>query len=720
MADSQTVPPTEKSRLAALQEIALTVTSSLDLQEVLNKILAEATRLLGARNGSIMLLDDQTQELSILVATGLSEDIIRQTRVRLGEGVAGRVALDGQPCLLGFGERHQDSQDRYGDKVQEAIVVPLRTQGRIIGVLNVSDKIEGDAFTDSDVELLMALASQSAVAIENARLFAEAQTQARELAALHEIGVAVNSSLEQNEVLQQVLDKAIELLQARQGSLLLLEEDGQHLRIAVAHGLPPEVVRTTRIRLGEGIAGQVAATGEPRRLQRGVREESSQSDAGRPLPAALCVPLKVQDQVIGVLNVSDRRDGGNFTEANLRLLNTLAAQAAIAIHNAQLYQDLQNRASQLAALNQIAVALSSSLDRDQILQQVLANALPLLHARSGSLMLLEGDWDEDEEPEPLRAMRIVVAQGLPEEVVREARIPLGEGIAGMVAATGEPRLLRRGVRDEQSQSVKDGRQAKSALSVPLKAKGRVIGVLNLSDRENEGDFSEDNLQLATTLASQAAAAIENAKLYDDVRDMFTQTIRTIANAIDARDPYTRGHSQRVTEYAVLIARELGLSEDDVEAIRHAGLLHDVGKIGIRDAVLLKPGKLTDEEFEKMKQHPALGANIISEVKKLLRDVVPSMKYHHERYASQGYPEGLQGEQIPLAARIIAVADSYDAMVTDRPYRKALPRSVAVQELERGSHQQFDPQVVEAFLKVIGKGLVEEIERQGRQSLESAA
>ncbi|HIE51807.1 MAG TPA: GAF domain-containing protein [Armatimonadetes bacterium] len=696
------------SRFAALQEILLAINTSLDLEEVLHGILRHASELLGARHGSIMLLDEDTQELSIFVATGLSEDIIRNTRVRLGEGIAGRVALEGKPRVLRRGERdaHSLEEEEKGER-EAAIVVPLRTKDRIVGVLNVSGKVDGNNFTEDDVQLLTLLASQSGVAIENAQLYNEAAERAEELAALHEVGVAITSSLDVEEVLNQVLDRATRLLRARYGSLMLLDGDEETLYIAAASGLPEEVIRETRVRLGEGIAGQVAATGQPRRLDKGVRAAESRSGDERAQRAALSVPLQAKGEIIGVLNVSDRLDGSNFTDTHLRLLTTLASQAAIAINNARLYDSLQERSARLRALNEIGTALTSSLDRDEVLDRVLKYALDLLGAETGSLMLID--------PEDLTQMRIVVARGLPKEVVREARVRIGDGIAGSVAANGQPVVLAQGERDVRSQSAA-ARRTQAALCVPLKVKDRVIGVLNLSGRRQGGNFTAEDLELVVTLASQAATAIENAQLYDDLREQFVQSIRVIANAIDARDPYTRGHSERVTEYALLIARELGLPEGDLEVVRYGGLLHDVGKIGIRDEILLKPGRLTEEEFQIMKSHPVRGADIISPVRQLQR-ILPALRYHHERYTVDGYPEGLHGEDIPLIARIIGVADTYDAMTTNRPYRKALPREIALQELIRNRGVQFDPQIVDAFLRCVARGEVDHLDGQsGAQEL----
>ncbi len=192
--------------------------------------------------------------------------------------------------------------------------------------------------------------------------------------------------------------------------------------------------------------------------------------------------------------------------------------------------------------------------------------------------------------------------------------------------------------------------------------------------------------------------VEKQKLQSDNIQLF-DTIKVLALALDARDHYTHGHSQQVTEYGVMIGQEMGLSVEEIEKIRDAGILHDIGKIGIPDAILLKPGRLTEYEYEQIKKHPSIAKDILEPVS-CLEDKIPLIYHHHERYDGKGYPEGLQAEDIPLGARILAVADSYQAMTSDRPYRNALPVSTAVRELEVNKGKQFDSKIVDVFLRVL--------------------
>lgn len=709
----------EAHRLSALHDVALAVNSSLDVDRVLEVILARACDLLQARKGSVLLLDAASDELTIAVAYGLSDDVVASTRIPLGEGIAGAVAASGEPRRLASGTRDRDGTTVA---VPAALCVPLTVGDEVIGVLNVSDRAAGDEFGEADLSLASLLAAQSAIAIRNARAFAEQERHAAELAALQAVSISVNESLDLNQTLSEVLERATALLDARKGSLMLLDREEQVLTIAVAHGLSREVVETTRVPLGDGIAGEVARSGQPRILAGGVKAAGSVKAAAKKLPAAMCVPLQLEREVIGVLNVSDRAGGGDFSQRELVFLSALGQQAALAINNARLYDDIKSRADALAALNDIGRALTGSLERDEVLGRVLDNALRLLSCRKGSLMLIQTEAGEDSEyvletPDledpaaPERFLEIVVAKGLPDEVVRTTQIRLGEGIAGRVAVTGEPAVMEQGEVKAGSAS----RERGASLCLPLHAKEQIIGVLNLAEHLG-GDFSEDEVQLAVTLAAQAATAIENAQLYDDLRDQFVHAIRVIANAIDARDPYTRGHSDRVARFSRLIAEHLGLPHDKVEIIYYAGLLHDVGKIGIRDNILLKEGHLTDEEFDVMKSHPVKSAEIIYPVKQL-RQILPGLRHHHERFSARGYPDGLHEEQIPLMARVIGVADTYDAMTSDRPYRKALPRRVALEELAKNRGLQFDPDCVNAFLELVRRGDVGEIDGQPTDGVE---
>jgi len=235
---------------------------------------------------------------------------------------------------------------------------------------------------------------------------------------------------------------------------------------------------------------------------------------------------------------------------------------------------------------------------------------------------------------------------------------------------------------------------------PLEIEGEAYGLLGVSDKKQK--FSEVDLEIFCALGSQAAVAIDNAMLHRRVKDTFHHTAAALAEAINSRDPYTGGHTKRVEEYSLKIADALNCPDDEKENLKLAAILHDIGKIGIDDAILRKGGHLSNEEEVIMKKHPEIGARILSFADEM-GDVMPGVCYHHEWYDGSGYPEGLSGEEIPRQARIIAIADAFDALTTNRPYRKAIDKREALEKLIESGGSQFDPRLVEIFCKIVREG-----------------
>jgi len=224
----------------------------------------------------------------------------------------------------------------------------------------------------------------------------------------------------------------------------------------------------------------------------------------------------------------------------------------------------------------------------------------------------------------------------------------------------------------------------------------VIGVAEAINKKKGGSFSVNDERLLGTFASAGAMAIQKAQLFEDLNDLFIATVRAMADAIEAKDPYTRGHSERIRRFSLMIAERMKLTESDKSMLGLSALLHDVGKIGVPEAILLKEGKLTDAEWVWMRRHPSIGADMLSHIKQL-KGAIGGIRHHQERWDGKGYPDGIAGKEIPLFGRIICVADAFDAMTSNRPYRKSLSVEDALEELKRCSSTQFDPECVQAFI-----------------------
>ena len=470
----------------------------------------------------------------------------------------------------------------------------------------------------------------------------------------------------------------------------------EQVDIAASHGVS-ESEADMRIPLDFGLIGRVIETRESVLVEDTDRESDyRQLLESQRIRSMIYAPIKWREELYGVV-MAGNEERDSMGENDLNLLSALSVQAALAIHNSHLYSDLEDRIGELHAIFEIDKAITSAIDLETVLQQIVQMSIGLLDAKISSIMLLDEESQE---------LVIAAAHGLSEGYIRKGPIQVGESIAGRVITEGRPIAVDDIQQDPRHVYSDHARTEglRSLLSVPLNLKDRVIGVLNIYTDEPH-EFNPHEINLFTSLASQAAIAIENARLFESLEEIYIEVITAMASAIDARDAYTHGHSNRVTEYAVAIADAMRLSPAEVDIIRNASILHDVGKIGIKEDILKKPGRLTEEERREMEYHPFIGTKILQSVK-LLEPVMPLVYHHHERYDGTGYPDGLRGEDIPLGARIISVADAFESMTSDRPYRKALPLEEAMAELRYGAGRQFDPRVVEVFLKLAEDGDIE--------------
>lgn len=328
----------------------------------------------------------------------------------------------------------------------------------------------------------------------------------------------------------------------------------------------------------------------------------------------------------------------------------------------------------------------------QLLDAILNDAVSVLEAQRGAIVLAEGDG-----PEPKLSLK-AIAVGTTDA---PGRFPYSKKLANRCFTSGISLLSSTLNLDDQSQitqSIYDGAMA-SVLSVLLRTPRKRLGVLHLDRNFIQKPFTEDDLYLADALAAHVSAAIEASQLLKKQEELFRKTISVLAQAVELRDDYTGGHTQRVTKYATMLATKLELSDDEIKLIELGGPLHDIGKIGIDDAILRKPGKLTLEEYNQMKKHTRMGAEILETIPEMER-IIPIVLSHHERWDGHGYPDGLKGEEIPFLARILAVADAFDAMTSNRVYHentKGKPPAWAFGEIQKQSGRQFDPRCAAAFL-----------------------
>ncbi len=633
-------------QLGLLYEIANTIAAADSIEESLQCSLDLCIDAMKATSGSIMLIND-IGELTLAAHEGLPDETVRGFRQLMGDGIAGWVAQSGEALLLT--EDDPDLRFQGVKQIRDAVCLPIRDEKAVVGVLSLNERRASEGFTKSSLEFLGPVALQIGMALTRARLHEKITREKEKSTAIVE---SMGESL-----CVRAPDRTILFANSAHKQIFGKDCVGNHCfkiyvgRGEVCKGCPldrcfelGETVRRTHFVLDHlGIRRQLETTTSPLR------------DADGRITSCIEISRDVTEM--------------------LRIRN-----------------QAESRLNTLTRLFEVSNILSSSLELSNIVDNFTHSALEALHASSVSLMLFE---DESRQLVVCSIAGDTAGWAMqPGDVVDISNYSLNGLVSGVgpfcATNTEEMTPATMMLAPPGSQSVLVGR---------LSSRGKLLGLIAVSS-VRRGSFSEPGqLELFIDITNQAAVAVDNADMYKRLESTFWSTIRSLAEAIDAKDSYTRGHSDRVADYAEALARKLDLEEDMLSAVRCAGYLHDTGKIGIPDAILLKPGKLTDEEYSQIMNHPILSHKIIEPVQ-FPFEVKPLVRHHHERIDGSGYPDGLVGEEIPLGARIIGIADAYEAMTSDRPYRKALSHQAAMEELKRCSGSQFDSELVEAFVEVV--------------------
>ncbi len=408
------------------------------------------------------------------------------------------------------------------------------------------------------------------------------------------------------------------------------------------------------------------------------------------------LPIRNFGRTAGFIRARRDNRKNPFSESDIRLLEAMSERLSPIFDNIRLLREKEKGLAQISELMEISGILNSSLEPRVVRKKAIEAIIRLLDCEVGSLLLLDDETQE---------LYFEVALGDKGDRLKEIRLKVGEGIAGWVAKNNEALLVDDVKKDPRhffGADEKSSFKTRNMVCAPMVLQEKVIGVLQAINKLEQRKFTTEDLELLKSLSHQVAIAIDNARLHEELRETFYQTAEALVDAIEKKDPYTGDHTKRVMGYSMAIARYLDFTDAEMENLRLASILHDVGKIGIEDSVLRKASELDQNEFDKIKVHPELGEEILGHIK-MLKQILPGMKHHHERLDGNGYPDGLKDEEIPIIARIIAVADTFDAMTTDRPYREALKGDEAAMELRNHAGTQFDPIVVEAFIKAYDKG-----------------
>ncbi len=526
--------------------------------------------------------------------------------------------------------------------------------------------------------------------------------------ALHKMGLTLESELDLNELLKEIVSQGVSIVNGTGGSYKSISSDGTVLELSYQFGYS-NLPDNTSVKRGEGLIGRVWLS----KNQILVDDYASWPDHLPEWVEALghkpviAVPVQYQKEFFGVIEVLGL-EGKYFTDEDARLLEMFAQKASIGIHNANLYNQADQRLKRMYAFHDIEKAISGSLDLNLTLDIVIKRLVENLNSDAGDILLHSC---------ALGTLEYATGAGFNTDTLQHTKLRIGEGLAGKVAL--ERRIIHIPDLTIETTSLERAKNIHlekfvTYFGVPLIAKGEVVGVLEVFHRKRF-DPTQEWFGYLKTLAEQVASAIDRINLFNDLQlsnirltRAYNDVITGWSRALELRDHETEGHCQRVEGMTLKIAQRMGVGGEDLGYIRQGALLHDIGKIGIPDRILLKPGRLTDEEWEIMRKHPTYAFEMLSPIEHL-KPAIDIPYCHHEKWDGSGYPRGLKGEEIPKSARIFAVVDVWDALRSDRPYRKAWTDEKALGYIKEQSGKHFDPQVVEAFLEVIEGRYKESVE-----------
>lgn len=515
---------------------------------------------------------------------------------------------------------------------------------------------------------------------------------------LLEIGHAFRSMLELDPVLLSILKQMQGAVSCEGGSIWLLNEAETDIKCTHAIGPQAEKMSGSVMRARKFIAtyrtvsGRLMKNDNP--LQsRWMDAKEYRNSFGGDISSFIGIPLEARGKLMGEINFFNKIGKPAFSRSDRDFIGELSGHIAAAIQNTQLYERQNRTAERQKMLNQISRHLHQTLDIDELIPRIFIEVNKAINAEAQSI------WLVDEEAGNIKCR---FARGASAEALKGVTVPLNAPSIVGTSVTKQESIIIKDVQNDprhaRSVDEKTGFVTRSLMTVPLVLEDKSIGAIQAVNKRDGQLFSKDDLDLFRSIADSAALAVNNAQLVADLQHSYDLTLDALSAALDLRDRETEGHSRRVVEYTSRLAEKIGLDKQSIKNIRRGALIHDIGKIGVPDAVLHKPGLLDVEERIIIERHPQAGYNMLADIPYLQQEI-QIVICHQEKWDGTGYPYGLSGEEIPIGARLFAIADTFDALTSDRPYRQGSSYETTRKIIEEEAGRQFDPQAVAAFLAV---------------------
>lgn len=684
---------------AAIAEVGRNISATLQLNAVLESIASYAINLLHGETSAVYLIEGNY--LRAIAAVGLDSKELKNYTLSIGTGILGNIALQNSGEIVNNTADDPRSVivDGTEQQLHEHLMgVPIVLKDKQTGLLAVWRTGVGIDFKDHELEFLTSLARQAAVAIENARLYDETQRRVKELEIINRVSTSLRVAQSIDEMLPVLLNEALALIGNPHGGIWMYDPASNRLVQKLASGIAREITQTSLDPI-EGIPGRTFTTGlihtsSDLNGDTLLFPLGGESNSNR--LSGICIPIQSTAGPVGVLTVAVEQEKN--TDEATNLLSILAEITGNSIHRVQLYEQSQRQVRRLTTLRDIDSAIASSFDLRLTLNILMDQTINHLNVDAVDIGLYR--------PE-IQSLTYLASTGFQAASPTRPQVRLGEGLAGQV-------IIRQStlhVTDLQNapESRNDMLIRREGfvtyVGIPLIVKGQIKGVFEVFHRSPLAP-TLDWMEFLHTLAGQAAIAIDSSQLFENLQrsnqelmQAYDTTLEGWAKALEIRDRETEGHTRRVTGMTIRLARFMGISENEMVNIHRGVLLHDIGKMGVPDNILRKTGKLDEHEWEEMRKHPIYARDLLKDIA-YLKDAIDIPYSHHEHWDGSGYPQGLKGERIPLSARVFSVVDIWDALLSDRPYRKAWPRDKVVQYIKDVAGTILDPKIVEIFLHMV--------------------